>query len=187
MTRNYQIILPLMTVVVITTLVAGRIFPQSIYTHKLFKRGIEIRGGRDVNILRAHRVDEIMDRHFDAIPAALTLREIFHRVKSSRESYLIVNDRDGYLKGVLSIQNLRQVLSEPELDVLVVAQDLISPDPVTIASDDTLESAYKVFAQRDFDLIPIVTRAEPRKVVGVIRRETLTGYYNKQLIETLRR
>ena len=38
MTSDYRIILPLMVTVVFSALVAGRLFPQSVYTIKLFKR-----------------------------------------------------------------------------------------------------------------------------------------------------
>lgn len=186
MTRDYRIILPLMVVVVISTMVAGRLFPQSIYTIKLFKRGIDLRGGKDVNVLKSHTVAEVMDEEFDVIPPGMTLVDIFRHLETTRDSYLIVNDREGLLKGVLTIQDMRALLSKHELDYLIIAQDMVQPETITLFLDDDLETANEVFAQRGFGLIPVVARDNPRRVVGVVRRSDLTDYYNKRLIDTLK-
>jgi CIC family chloride channel protein len=186
MTSDYRIILPLMVAVVFSALFAGRLFSHSIYTVKLAKRGIDIRGGKDLNVLRSHQVTEAMDAHFETITGSTSLAEIFHRIESSPESYFIVNDRHGELRGVLSFQDIRNLLSHHELDYLIIAQDLIASEPVTINDTDTLEAAQQIFGHRDFSLIPVVKQTAPRTVIGVLRREDLTDYYNKRLIDTLR-
>lgn len=186
MTRDYRIILPLMVTVVISTLVAGRLYPQSIYTIKLFKRGIDLKGGKDVNILRSHRVSEVMDKNFEAIPTAMPLVDIFRHLEESRESYFVVEDRAGDLRGVISFQDLRAHLSHHELDNLVVAADLVAPGTVTLFDDDDLSVAQEIFGQRDYALVPVVTRSAPKKIIGVVRRSDLVDYYNKRLIDTLR-
>jgi CIC family chloride channel protein len=186
MTRDYRIILPLMVVVVISTLVAGRLYANSIYTIKLVKRGIDLRGGKDINVLKSHTVAEVMDEKFDVIPPGMTLVDIFRHLETTRDSYLIVNDREGFLRGVLTIQDMRALLSRHELDYLIVAQDMVKAETVTLFPDDDLETANEIFAQRGFGLIPVVARDNPRMVVGVIRRSDLGDYYNKRLIDTLK-
>lgn len=187
MTSDYRIILPLMITVVISAMVASKLLPQSIYTLKLFKRGIDLQGGKDINVLKSHRVEQVMDSQFETIAAATTLLDIFHVIERSRESYFVVVDRQGLMKGVLSFQDIRNLLSQHTLDYLVIAQDLVVPETLVLHADDDLEQAYNRFGQRDFLLIPVVERDNPRKVVGVVRRETLIDYYNKRLIDQLRK
>lgn len=186
MTNDYRIILPLMVTVVMSALVAQRLSPYSIYTSKLARKGIELRGGKDINVLKSHKVDEIMDSEFETVPAATTLLDLFHRIESSRESYFIVVDRRGSLSGILSFQDIRSLLSQHTLDHLVIAQDVVSPDTVTLLIDDDLETAYKLFSRGDYALIPVMDKEGGRKVVGVVRRENLIDYYNRQLIDRLR-
>jgi len=186
MTSDYRIILPLMVTVVFAALVAGRMFPHSIYTVKLAKRGIELRGGKDINVLKSHNVSEVMDEEFESIPSSTTLLDIFQTIEHSRESYFIVTDRKGQMKGVLSFQDIRNLLSQHTLDYLVIAQDLVSKEPAVLCPDDDLEKAYGVFGQRDFVLVPVVEKGDSRKVIGVVRRDDLIDYYNKQLIDKLR-
>ncbi|MFZ5979570.1 MAG: chloride channel protein [Candidatus Zixiibacteriota bacterium] len=186
MTLDYRIILPLMVTVVFSTLVARHLFPHSIYTIKLFKRGIDLRGGKDINVLRTHKVAEVMSTEFETLLTSATLADIFNKITHSKETYFVVTDGKNDLKGIISFQDIRNLLSQHELDYLVIAQDLVEPETVVINDDDTLETAYNIFGQRDFGLVPVVNRGQPHRVIGVVRREKLVDYYNKRLIETLR-
>ncbi|MCK4302595.1 MAG: chloride channel protein, partial [candidate division Zixibacteria bacterium] len=186
MTSDYRIILPLMVTVVFSALVAGKLFEYSVYTVKLARRGIDIRGGKDINVLRSHQVSEIMDRKFTTIGAATPLAKIFHTIEHSSESYFVVVDREDRLKGVLSFQDIRSVLTEHSLDYLVIAQDLVGTETTVIHADENLEQAYNLVSVRDLKLIPVVDREDKRKVIGVLRREDLITAYNRHLIDTLR-
>ena len=166
---------------------AGKLFDHSIYTVKLFKRGIDIRGGKDINVLRSHHVKEIMDENYEKVSPTTPLAEIFKKIENSFESYFVVCDSAGHLNGVISFQDIRSILSQHSLDYLIIAQDLIYEDTDTINFDDTLEQAYQKFNVKDLQLMPVLDKYHDNKVIGVIRRETLINYYNKQLIDTLRR
>ncbi len=187
MTSDYRIILPLMVTVVFSALVARRLFPHSIYTVKLIRRGIDIKGGKDINVLKAHKVSEVMDSDFRTITASTSLARIFDILEHSNESYYIVQDNAGNIKGVLSFQDIRSILSQHSLDYLVIAQDLVKEDTVVLDSDDDLDKAFNLFGLRDLKLIPVVDGRDQTRVIGVIRREALIDYYNKRLLETLRR
>ncbi len=188
MTSDYRIILPLMVTVVFSALVAGKLFSQSIYTVKLFRRGIDIRGGRDMNVLRSHQVKEIMDVNFESIDPSTSLAEIFRIIEQSKESYFVVADANQHLKGVISFQDIRSLLSQHSLDYLVIAQDLAGGNTLALKYDENLEKALETFNLKDLKLIPVVDdEVNGGKVVGVIRRDTLVDYYNRRLIDSLRR
>lgn len=187
MTSDYRIILPLMVTVVFSALIAGKLFPQTIYTIKLYKRGIDIRGGKDINVLKSHQVKEIMDEEFVSIHPSTPLAEILRQVERTNESYFVVLDQEDHLKGVISFQDIRSVLSQHTLDYLIIAQDLVKKETVSIHYDENLETALQLFNLKDIRMIPVVNEYENDKVIGVVRRETLIAYYNKQLIETIRR
>ncbi|MDH4034429.1 MAG: chloride channel protein, partial [candidate division Zixibacteria bacterium] len=125
MTSDYRIILPLMVTVVFAALIAGKLFEHSVYTIKLARRGIDIRGGKDINVLRSHKVSEIMDSKFETLSAATPLLSIFHAIERSSDSYFIVLDSAEQLRGVLSFQDIRSLMSEHTLDHLVIAQDVV--------------------------------------------------------------
>jgi CIC family chloride channel protein len=187
MTSDYRIILPLMVNVVFSALVAGRLFKHSIYTAKLARQGIDIRGGKDVNVLRSHKVSEIMERDFETIPANLSLHDIIHKFEHTTESYFVVLDRQGLLLGVISFQDIRSLITQHSCDYLVIAQDVVRPNSVVVRADDTLERANELIGVKDLRLLPVVDPVNDRQVLGVLRREEMMRYYNRQLIDTLRR
>jgi CIC family chloride channel protein len=75
MTGTYTIILPLMITCVIATLVARTVRGESIYTLKLIRRGLDIRAGQEMNLMRSLKVQEAMSREVGSIPQNMTLGE----------------------------------------------------------------------------------------------------------------
>ncbi|MEA1980181.1 MAG: chloride channel protein [candidate division Zixibacteria bacterium] len=187
MTSDYHIILPLMVTVVFSALGAGKIYEHSIYTIKLAKKGINIKGGKDINVLRSHNVSVVMDETFQKIPSNMPLARILHTIEHANESYFIVTDEDDLMRGVLSFRDIRLLLTQHSLDYLIVAQDVVKSNTVSVTKSCTLEEAYQLFNLRDLQMMPVVEEKNSKKVIGVIRREALMNYYNKKLIDTLHR
>jgi CBS domain-containing protein len=90
------------------------------------------------------------------------------------------------MKGVISFQDIRNLLSEHQLDYLVVAQDIVSPETLVLHENDDLEDANNLFGQRDLMMIPVLDSSGTNKVIGVLRRDDLIDFYNKRLIDRLR-
>ncbi|RKX19216.1 MAG: chloride channel protein, partial [Candidatus Zixiibacteriota bacterium] len=187
MTSDYHIILPLMVTVVFSALGAGKLYEHSIYTIKLAKKGINIKGGKDINVLRSHNVSVVMDETFQTIPSNMSLAKILHTIEHANESYFIVTDKDDLMCGVLSFRDIRLLLTQHSLDYLIIAQDVVKTDTVSVTKSCTLEEAYQLFNLRDLQMMPVVEDKNSNKVIGVIRREALMNYYNKKLIDTLHR
>jgi CIC family chloride channel protein len=187
MTSDYHIILPLMVTVAIASLVARLLFSNSIYTVKLAKRGIDIRAGRDINVLRTHRADEIVTTEFDSIPLSATIPAILGKMEQSRESDLVVLDGDGRLLGLITFQDVRRVISRRELDTLVVAYDIAHREVEAVTMDTDLEEVMNTFNVRGTGVLPVVNDKVSNKVVGIIRKDKLVEFYNQKLIEHLRR
>ena len=187
MTSDYHIILPLMVTVVFSALGAGKLYEHSIYTIKLAKRGINIKGGKDLNILRSHNVSVVMDETFQTIPSNMPLAKILHTIEHTNETCFIVIDKDDLMCGVLSFQDIRSLLTQHSLDYLIIAQDVVKADTVSVTKSCTLEEAYQLFNLRGLQMMPVIEDNSNNKVIGVIRREALVNYYNKRLIDTLHR
>nr|MBN2277156.1 chloride channel protein [candidate division Zixibacteria bacterium] len=184
MTSDYRIILPLMVAVVFSTLVARHIYEPSIYTMKLIRRGIILKGGRDTAVLKGSRVAEIMDEKFDTIPADTPMAHILDRIAGSRGTTHMVTDSTGRFVGILSFQDVLGILSEHTLDYLVIAKDVATTDYLTVFPDEDLDTALRKMSVKDYKLLPVVNRNDPTIILGVLRREDLFHYYNKKLLET---
>jgi CIC family chloride channel protein len=185
MTGDYRIILPLMVSVAFSTLVARHLFEHSIYTVKLAARGIFLKGGKDQAILQSMKVYEVMDRNFETIDATTSLRNIIRKIEETRESYYMVVDKNQCLHGVISLQDLRGMLTKSGLDDLVIAEDVAHKDILTVSPDDNLEEVRRKFALQDLELLPVVEAKNGNRIIGVLRHGDMMTVYNKRLIETL--
>ncbi len=186
MTSDYRIILPLMVAVVFSTLVARRLYDPSIYTIKLIKKGIFLKGGKDTAILQAHRVSEIMDTDFETIPADMQLVHIMEKIEASKETFFPVINKDSKFLGTLNVQDFFGILTQHTLDYLVIAQDIVVTKIVTLNPEDNLQTAQQKFAVQGAGALAVVNRNDPSIILGVLRRGDMIQFYNSKLIESLR-
>jgi CIC family chloride channel protein len=185
MTRDYQIILPLMIACVVATMIALRMAPDSIYTLKLLRRGVVLRQGRDVNVLATHTVAEVMRSDFHTIPISLPLPEILHALESTAESDFMVVDADGLLVGLVGYQEIRTVLTITGIEQLVIASDIMRPVRQVLHPDDLLTEAWDLFRPDEVGAVPVVTREHDRRIIGIVTRKNITSFYNRQLVENI--
>lgn len=184
MTSDYRIILPLMVAVTISTLVSRNLFRYSIYTVKLASRGIFLKGGKDIMILRSLQVYEVMDRNFETISRTTPLRQIIHKIEDTKETYYMVVDDRRNLYGIISLQDLRGIISKGYFHDLIIADDIAHSDVITVTPQDTLDEVRKKIGLQDLQLVPVVESEGSKKIIAVLRRDDMMTVYNKRLIES---
>jgi len=178
MTGDYKIILPLMITCIISSLVSGHLLKESIYTLKLVRRGIDIRAGKEVNVLKSMCVKDAMNHNVDTIPETTTLDALASKIsKSKYNSFPVVND-SGKLAGIISFLDYRDALFDEHLKHLVIAKDLATPTVITVTSEDNLYEALELIAQKDFAIMPVVSPNDPSQIDGVLSRRDIIGAYN---------
>ena len=118
-------------------------------------------------------------------PRAFFLPNLLHYLEESTETTLPVVTPAGKLYGMISFQDLRQILTKHEIDDLVIASDIANRDIVSITEEDNLRQALEKFGLRDFDLLPVVDKDDPMKINGVLHKSYLLSYYNKRLMERM--
>ena len=182
MTGNYRIILPLMIACIISSVAAGQLLRESIYTLKLARRGINIRAGKEVNVLKAVPVEEAMNPNVETIPENLTLGRLAEKISKSKYNSFPVVDDQGYLTGILSYLDYHDVVFDEALENLVVAKELATPKVVTVSQGDTLYTALEKITAKDFSILPVVSPTNPRKLLGVVTRRDIMGAYNKAVL-----
>ncbi len=184
LTGAYQIILPAMFATVIGTLIARSLEQEGIDTYGLAREGIHLEGGREVNVLRSIRVGEIMETGpVETIPEDMKLKTILQFLPRSRNTTFPVVDRDGLLSGILSLQDIRELVYEQGLEELIVAKELAVSRVITVTADDNLDDALKKIGYRNIDDLPVVDKDNPRRIVGMISRRDIISAYNRILLD----
>jgi CIC family chloride channel protein len=180
MTDNYSIILPLMTACVIALVVARRLNHLSIYTTKLHRAGINLRGGQDVDILKSIEARDVMRLNYETIYAGMLFEYIMEFVQEARQNSFPVVDGRGDLVGVISMQNLRRWINERSFSHIVIAEELCKRNIVTISESETLYTVWDKFERLDVESLPVVSVDNPRHLVGLLfRKDAYAAYTSK--------
>ena len=183
MTGDYKIILPLMLSCIIAAIVAGQLLRDSIYTLKLARRGINIKEGKEVNVLKSMFVKDVMNPNVETVPEALPLGKMAEQISKSKFNSFPVLNAQNQLIGILSFNDYSEAIFDEHLKDLVVARDLASTDLVTISMDDNLWTALEKISAKDFAVLPVVSAQEPNKLEGVVSRRDIIGAYNKAVLK----
>lgn len=179
MTNNYTVILPLMTAVVLATLLAQRISPTNIYLLKLVRRGIQARQPKVSDILDTITVGEIMTTSITTVKETASLEEVaalFH--SSGHHGFPVVNHAGG-LVGIVTLSDVERAINIAPQGTTVA--DVMTKQVITAFPDQSVASAVRQLGAQDVGRIPVLDRQQPRHLVGLLRRADVINAYHKVL------
>ncbi len=183
MTGDYKIILPLMITCIISSLIATRLCEESIYTFKLIRRGINIRGGKELNILNSMPVENVMYHTVEMVPENLPLTRFTESLPQSRSNnFVVVNDREE-ITGVLTFLDYYDLLVNGESDEHLRVKDIMAKDVVTVSIKDNLGTALEKIAAKDYAILPVVAEDNPLKMLGILTRRDILEAYDQAVIK----
>lgn len=181
LTGDYQLMLPLMLTVVIATLVAQALLKgESIYSLKLTRRGVRLQRGRDVDVLQGVLVDEVMTRDLNTVTKDLNLKELTEVFNRTRRHGLAVLDREGKLWGIVTVTDLeRSINSGHPLSTTMVEKIATPSERLWVTyPDENIGEALNKMSRHGFGRLPVVSREDPRHLVGLIQRRDMIEAYN---------
>lgn len=180
LTSNYHIILPLMLTCIISTLIASSISSGSIYTMKLLRRGVDLRGGMEQNILKKYKVKDLMQPMPDTIYEGTSLQQVFETFRLKNAPYLHLVDKKGELSGIISFRDLRSVLAEEYLDHLLIAKDIATTCIETVQGEDMVLAALHQMAAFSISQLPVV--GADGKLIGTLREQDVLAAYDQSVV-----
>ncbi|HDS16924.1 MAG TPA: chloride channel protein [Proteobacteria bacterium] len=184
LTGESQAILPAIFATVVGIMVVRSIEPESVDTYGLAREGIHLEDGRELNLLRSIRIGDIMFRgSLETIPETMKLKSLLQFLPRSRKTTYPVVDGKGLLSGILSIQDLRELVYEEGLEELIVAKELARDKVLTVTAGENLDDALRKIGSRNIDYLPVVSEANPRRLVGMVSRQDIISAYNRSLLE----
>ncbi|UCF40539.1 MAG: chloride channel protein [Gemmatimonadota bacterium] len=183
MTSDYALILPLMLCGAVAYITARRIYPESIYSAWLVRRGERIRLGRDTEVMERLQVRDSYNHNPQVIGEGATVSQILQAIGSSPQIEFPVMDEELRLVGMLTYDDLRTVLSQADrYAAVVVAGDLANPSFERVTPEDSLATALQKLTVRGSHYIPVVDAAAADRLVGVIGRQEILAAYDRELL-----
>ena len=147
---------------------------RSILTEKVARRGFHINREYVVDPLMGLRVGEAMDAEAPTIPASMKVSEFSDRLakrdrKLSRRQGTLILDEAGLLCGIITRGDVVRAIDQFENDGLTVLE-AGSRNLIVTYPDEILYEAIEKMVRHDIGRLPVVSRENPRQVLGYLGR-----------------
>ncbi len=183
-TGDYRIILPLMLGTVAAVIVAKALEEESIYTMKISTFSSKTAGGKNIEILKAHKITNLILTDVPIIYEYTPFEEILNIFMKSHYTTFPVLDKNNRVRGTISLRELRPVLFDRSVAPLLLATDIMTENVFVLDKNNTLEEALQKMEIDDSDLLPVVESPETMRYIGMVAREDIWRMYSKESLFT---
>ncbi len=184
MTGNYEIIVPVMLTSILGTVIATRLYHDSIDTVDFTREGINIHEGREVAIMKSIKVGKAITEDVDFISENANINQLLELFRIAKDSfYFPVINHKGQMVGVVSMQDVKTILHDEEQRVCHLVGAICSRDVIFLTPDDNLYDAMLLFDVKGIEEIPVVESAENPWVLGMLKRRDVIAAYNHEVLK----
>ena len=121
------------------------------------------------------RVKDVMYSEVASVKPETTLSEALEVMFKARYHDVLV-EKDGVFQGIVTWNEIMKVKQEQRSQLRV---EQLPMKQISVFSDESILEAYKIMLREKIDLVPVVERETPSKVVGVVTSESVAYAYEK--------
>ncbi len=184
MTNSYQMLLPALLVCILCYQLSWR---WTIYQKQVLNKAASPAHAGEffVDLLQTTKVSDMRDqiKPVLTVPESMSLAAFKMFFTSTNQQYFPVVDKHDRLTGIFSNTDIRKILFDADMDNLVVVSDIATPDIIRTTLDEDLNEVMKKFTIKNIDALPVVEEDAPDKLLGMIRRKEVIGFYNEKIEE----
>lgn len=194
LTHDINALVPLLIAVAVSYAFTVLVMPRSILTEKVARRGYHLSREYTTDPLEIIFIREIMRTNIVVLPAHIT-RAALAKIIGGRggqrgniQHLYPVIDENEHMVGVATRRDLETILeqtAQEEQDWRLA--DLVKSSPIVSYPDETLRIAVYRMAETGFTRLPVVDRADPQKLVGLVSLNDLLKARMRHLEEDRRR
>ncbi|MCK9921464.1 chloride channel protein [Frankia sp. AgPm24] len=180
LTGEYTIILPLMSAVVIATLISRLLSHDTVYTLKLTRRGIDLAASHETRRLRAIPATQATHPAPPAIPASTSLTHAAEALARSPHAALPLADEQDRYQGIVTAHAVATALDStvsasgaaPDPTAVPATVGDLSVRPPHISATTSLAAALHALTSTDSHCLPVLD-ASGDKVIGWITHQSI--------------
>ncbi|HEY5225925.1 MAG TPA: chloride channel protein, partial [Methylovirgula sp.] len=173
MTRDYDIVLPMIVAVALSVGVRRVLSRENIYTLKLFRRGHVIPKALHANMFLVRRAKEVMDTDVLVVPADMDFDTFVTGLDRDGRTRNVVITEDNRIFGVLRVDTALTRASEAALSRIVL-RDVASRNFTLVRENDVAFDVIKrMWRKKAVMALVISGRGVPRPqdIAGVVTKE----------------
>ena len=179
LTGDYAITIAVMISTTIASTITQAVYGHSFFTWQLRRRGVSIKGGQDVGLLRSVCASDVMSKVYEAVAPSTPIAEVRERLQRAPWGELFVLDETGRLVGVITFADLHEAAFDTSHDAEWTATNVMRRKPTVLESHDNLESAVKTFTLSGEVNLPVVEDRKSMLLCGVAQEHEIVLAYHR--------
>ncbi|MCG8356146.1 MAG: chloride channel protein [Kiloniellales bacterium] len=184
LTTDYRLTIAVMIATAIASLITQQVFGRSFFTWQLERRGIRVKGGQDIGLLRTIKVGAVMDNRYETIAPEAPITQVRERLQEAPWGELFVVDADRRLTGTITFSDLHEAAFDTSHDDELQAQSVAREHPTVLHIDDDLERAVKVYGASGEPHLPVVDGNGQMRLLGIAHEHEVFLAYHRALDQT---
>ena len=181
LSSDYSIVLPAMLTAILATMIAQRFQRSSIYTWSITRPETRIGSFAYVPLLSAITIEQIVERGVAHVTPETPIRDILLIFENTRHDAVLVLDREQRYLGLIEFEDVRSFIAERELSSGLVAADVMVTSIKPVHEETTLDVILKLFDDYGWTVLPVLTRDDERKAVGLVTAYDAQTYYRRSV------
>lgn len=178
MTGGYELFLPLLIVSGLAYMTIRIFTPYSIYTMRLAKAGDLLTHQKDKAVLTLLKVDNLIETDFKEVHPEMNLKEMVDVISISNRNLFPVIDDQGYLKGLVLLDEIRNIMFRADLYKKMHVSRFMSTPPAMIEINDPMDKVMEIFDKTRAWNLPVVDKG---KYVGFVSKSKIFNSYRRVL------
>ncbi|RKD90700.1 chloride channel protein [Mangrovibacterium diazotrophicum] len=175
---GYLLFVPLMITATFSFLTVKAFAPKSVYHAQLAQRRELMTHDKDKNILQMMEVKKLVETDFVTLHPDATLRDLTEAISTAHRNIFPVVDDEGYLKGMVKMDDIRHLIFKQELYDSVKVSELMYLPEHFISTADLMEQVVEKFEVTGRYNIAVIDEG---RYIGFISRARVFSSYRKKM------
>jgi len=181
LTGSYYLFMTLIIVSTISYLTIILFEPHSLYAMRLAQKGELITHNKDKAVLTLLKMENVIETNLNVLEPEMKLGEVVKIIsRSKRNVFPVVDPNNGVLLGILTLDEIRNIMFRPELyQRFTVRQLMISP-PAFLNVNMPMEKVMQIFEDTGAWNLPVVD--DEKHYIGFVSKSTIFNSYRHVLV-----
>ncbi len=180
LTGGYHLFMPLMIVSVISYLTIMLFEPHSLYAMRLAQKGELLTHNKDRNVLTLLKMDNVLETDLKTVSPDMTLGELVKVISESKRNIFPVIDKDGRLRGIVLLDEVRNIMFQPRLYNRFRVKQLMTSPAAILRVDQPMEKVMETFEDTGAWNLPVVDGY--RRYLGFVSKSKIFNSYRHVLV-----
>lgn len=178
MTGGYNLFLPLLIVSILAYITIQLFLPYSIYTMRLAAAGDLLTHQKDKAVLTLMKMDRLIETDFKTVNPEMNLKEVVDVISVSRRNLFPVVDKEGNLKGIVLLDDIRNIMFRTDLYKKMHVSRFMTAAPAVVDVNEPMDRVMNTFDKTNAWNLPVVDRG---KYVGFVSKSKIFNSYRQVL------